>query len=679
MDIVIPQYITDILTDHNECMVELKGEEDSQELYFKVNNTSGEMTFINGNIYKGDLLLGLMNGNGEFIFKDGTSYKGEFKNNFIEGKGSITYSNGNFYEGEFKHGKRHGKGFFKSMKLGFEYTGDFLEGKMTGEAEIKYSDMSSYKGGVLNGRKHGKGKIEYNDGNWYDGEWENNKKSGFGVTVWKHKNEIYEGEWADNRLNGYGTYFWFDQNRKVNVLVNRYAGGFRNGKRHGKGCFYYADGSIYIGEWYNNLKDGFAFLVQDDGNIEVQIYYKNRPFKKLDSTLLDCVYRFKPLPKVEEEEEEEQEPSKSGVTDKPNLNNQSTTSRQGRSLRNRLTNARSRNRTGADSRVEAQSEIGGKPTRNNNRSVRINRTNTNTSRVTTSNNVNNSRTGVNSMNNLVSEEGSAPNIPKPTQPSVPVKKPLRRKKTQHSFSMMMNSELGTNPYYKLIDFRDIFNLVDPAKRSKVKKEFLIVLLRNHSELKAIYDHYKRKFIKSTSREGHCLRFEGFWQFLEEIRFQDCNFWLPNLHEFYTKGKKNDYQLHFDKTLVELRINYLKELYAETLGITTGNPDMKKKTEAAVSTPNFRKEVLNFNENYPPNYFNKHDFLPSSKRKSKGSNSGDKKSNEEKREEQLYIFEGDMEKFMLESSNISFLDKSTASAYIPKMVTIEDYKNVRYPL
>ena len=42
------------------------------------------------------------------------------------------------------------------------------------------------------------------------------------------------------------------------ALRNTYYGSFKDGKRHGKGTFLYADGSKYEGNWENNLKHGWV-------------------------------------------------------------------------------------------------------------------------------------------------------------------------------------------------------------------------------------------------------------------------------------------------------------------------------------------------------------------------------------------------------------------------------------
>jgi hypothetical protein len=42
-------------------------------------------------------------------------------------------------------------------------------------------------------------------------------------------------------------------------------GYWKEGLRHGKGVFYYSNGSKYEGEWVKNLKQGFGIFTFEDG------------------------------------------------------------------------------------------------------------------------------------------------------------------------------------------------------------------------------------------------------------------------------------------------------------------------------------------------------------------------------------------------------------------------------
>lgn len=76
-------------------------------------------------------------------------------------------------------------------------------------------------GYTLNGVRHGPGKIEFPDGSYYNGEWENDKSNGYGelvivekiadIKTGAMKHHIlakYNGQWKDDKQHGYGKEFW---------------------------------------------------------------------------------------------------------------------------------------------------------------------------------------------------------------------------------------------------------------------------------------------------------------------------------------------------------------------------------------------------------------------------------------------------------------------------------------
>ena len=63
--------------------------------------------------------------------------------------------------------------------------------------------------------------------------------------------KIYKGNWDHNKKSGYGDLEWTDG--------SRYEGHFMHDKMHGNGKFYDLNGTIYEGKWLNGKKDG-AFL-----------------------------------------------------------------------------------------------------------------------------------------------------------------------------------------------------------------------------------------------------------------------------------------------------------------------------------------------------------------------------------------------------------------------------------
>lgn len=45
--------------------------------------------------------------------------------------------------------------------------------------------------------KNGRGTMVYASGNFYDGEWKDNKRNGEGMMMWKTTQEKYTGHWDD--------------------------------------------------------------------------------------------------------------------------------------------------------------------------------------------------------------------------------------------------------------------------------------------------------------------------------------------------------------------------------------------------------------------------------------------------------------------------------------------------
>lgn len=76
---------------------------------------------------------------------------------------------------------------------------------MHGTGILKSKD-STFKGDFVNGLRHGKGVEIFNNGDWFEGIFQN------------------------GRFHGFGTYFW----KKDKAI---YTGGFKNGFRHGKGKY----------------------------------------------------------------------------------------------------------------------------------------------------------------------------------------------------------------------------------------------------------------------------------------------------------------------------------------------------------------------------------------------------------------------------------------------------------
>ena len=95
----------------------------------------------------------------------------------------------------------------------------------------------------------GYGKYIYENGEYYIGEFKNDKRNGKGQEFYKNGNLKYEGNFANDCFEGYGKGIYEDG--------KYYIGEWKNGKQNGKGKEYYKNGNLqYEGNFIDNhLKD----------------------------------------------------------------------------------------------------------------------------------------------------------------------------------------------------------------------------------------------------------------------------------------------------------------------------------------------------------------------------------------------------------------------------------------
>ncbi|PHJ15219.1 morn repeat-containing protein [Cystoisospora suis] len=119
-----------------------------------------------------------------------------------------------------------------------EYTG-------FGAATYRYDEdkIEKFEGHYVNGVREGKGAYWYWNGDSYEGDFQQNKKSGIGLATYKEQPpEDREDEPVNPSLDRYA----------------KYLGHFREGKRDECGAMRYPNGDVYVGEWSNGLKSGFG-------------------------------------------------------------------------------------------------------------------------------------------------------------------------------------------------------------------------------------------------------------------------------------------------------------------------------------------------------------------------------------------------------------------------------------
>ncbi len=194
-----------------------------------------KLEFANGDIYEGKIKDYRMNGKGKYTWSSEDRYEGDFVSDAFTGKGTLYYGEGSVYIGEFTDGKKNGKGVFlwdncdtsnidafnydtvmaqadsltaltaKELPGGDWYVGEFSENKKHGKGVYHHGSEDVYVGQFFKDAKHGKGKFFFAKGDIYDGEYEDDKINGTGVYLWDGGDK-YEGEFAENAMHGKGKY-----------------------------------------------------------------------------------------------------------------------------------------------------------------------------------------------------------------------------------------------------------------------------------------------------------------------------------------------------------------------------------------------------------------------------------------------------------------------------------------
>merc|ERR1712048_1391062 len=94
-------------------------------------------------------------------------------------------------------------------------------------------------------------------GSSYDGEWSDDEKCGQGIETYADGSS-YVGQFWQGRKHGIGCY------RSASEAII-FEGEMQHGKMHGLGKFYFMDGRAYMGQWANGHMNGEGVLTWADG------------------------------------------------------------------------------------------------------------------------------------------------------------------------------------------------------------------------------------------------------------------------------------------------------------------------------------------------------------------------------------------------------------------------------
>lgn len=146
-------------------------------------------------------------------------------------------------------------------------------GKQPSFSAIKWDDNSWFIGSIINDQANGYGIFNHVLGDRYEGEFQNDVSSGFGIySNTNHKSKCI-GEWKEDMQHGIGIEHWADNSRYVGCFLNgkkngigtyewhdgsKYEGEWKDGALSGLGIYYFSDKRAYYGNWKSNMMNGFG-------------------------------------------------------------------------------------------------------------------------------------------------------------------------------------------------------------------------------------------------------------------------------------------------------------------------------------------------------------------------------------------------------------------------------------
>lgn len=194
----------------------------------------------------------------------------ENESEVFTGNGTKEFESG-IYTGDLLRGVCHGSGTMQYDNGGW-YTGQWENNAWAGSGTGKYihKDGGIYEGTYLNGKRHGQGTYTFPSGSVYTGEWSEGEMSGTG-TLRYDDGGWYTGQWASGKFTGVGKGMQYLEN-------GTYEGEFLDGKRHGQGTYIWSSGARYSGQWTNGEMTGYGTYTKADGSVKTGMF-ENGKFK----------------------------------------------------------------------------------------------------------------------------------------------------------------------------------------------------------------------------------------------------------------------------------------------------------------------------------------------------------------------------------------------------------------
>lgn len=192
--------------------------------------------------------------NAKISYKGGVVWEGGIDSILNpKGEGKVSYANGDLYEGEVQDNKREGFGTFSSGD--FSYEGDWENDKCSGFGEATFAKGWFYSGNWLDNVFEGHGVLNAGDFR-YSGNWSKGKKNGFGTLLLGSSKFV--GQFKNDRINGEGEMFYANG--------DYYEGDWKDSRHEGYGEYTWVDGSCYFGKWEDDLQNGEGVILFSNGD-----------------------------------------------------------------------------------------------------------------------------------------------------------------------------------------------------------------------------------------------------------------------------------------------------------------------------------------------------------------------------------------------------------------------------
>jgi hypothetical protein len=131
------------------------------------------------------------------------NYIGEVHNGVPHGNGRMEYSNGSHFDGEWSHGRFLNGNGMEIFETG-HFVGTFVNGFWSEgilqmlPSGAKYEGTFIYRNGLHH--RHGNGRMEWPNGDWYEGGWHYDNRHGQGTMFHAATGNLQPGVWIDNIL-----------------------------------------------------------------------------------------------------------------------------------------------------------------------------------------------------------------------------------------------------------------------------------------------------------------------------------------------------------------------------------------------------------------------------------------------------------------------------------------------